>query len=233
MGLRVERSGGGGGGVKARGGGNGEGGSSRSGRGELASEPWRTYRCVRGLECPPLSQPDRAFTPPHHHHHHLIATHHHHSSQDVLEDVTYMNAMSDDSPKPTKAWDLPDEAALADFCSRELTADPQAFALEKICQNSLGFYLVRACAGVGDGGGMMHVWRWTYLSIVTHTHGSTHCHPSSHHTTTNSSAASARRRAGRRTRPRRASWRTWSVTRSVIKCLPMRTLPPLAPSPVD
>ena len=71
----------------------------------------------------------------------------------MLEDVTYMNAMSDDSPKPTKAWDLPDEAALADFCSRELTADPQAFALEKICQNSLGFYLVRACAGVCGGGG--------------------------------------------------------------------------------
>lgn len=74
--------------------------------------------------------------------------------QDVLEDVTYMNAMSDDSPKPTKAWELPDEAALADFCGRELAADPQAFALEKICQNSLGFYLVRACVH------SVMVWLW-------------------------------------------------------------------------
>ncbi len=69
-------------------------------------------------------------------------------TQDVLEDVTYMNAMSDDSPKPTKAWEFPDEAALHDFCARELGADPEAFTLEKICRNSLGFYLVRACVRV-------------------------------------------------------------------------------------
>ena len=55
-----------------------------------------------------------------------------------------MNAMSDDSPKPTKAWDFPDEATLQEFCLKELAANAHAFDLDVICQNSLGFYLVRA-----------------------------------------------------------------------------------------
>jgi hypothetical protein len=60
-----------------------------------------------------------------------------------------MNAMSDDSPKPTKAWEFPDEAALQEFCARELGADLEAFTLEKICRNSLGFYLVRSSVWLG------------------------------------------------------------------------------------
>lgn len=62
-----------------------------------------------------------------------------------------MNAMSDDSPKPTKAWEFPDDATLQEFCHRELAADPHAFALENVCQNALGFYLVRV-HHVLDGG---------------------------------------------------------------------------------
>jgi len=65
--------------------------------------------------------------------------------QDVLEDVTYMNAMSDDSPKPTKPWEWPDDAALNELITKELEADPQLFTLERICENSLGFYMVSSC----------------------------------------------------------------------------------------
>jgi len=52
-----------------------------------------------------------------------------------------MNAMSDDSPKPTKAWELPDQATLESFLSSELASDPSTFSLDKLCQDSLGFYL--------------------------------------------------------------------------------------------
>ena len=31
-----------------------------------------------------------------------------------------MNAMSDDSPKPTKAWEMPDENTLKEFVAREV-----------------------------------------------------------------------------------------------------------------
>ena len=138
----------GGGEVRARATGGGGGGNSSSGRGAIASKPWRTYRCVC-VYCRPYYCRCRRLSWPIFTSHPCLTR-----PQDVLEDVTYMNAMSDDSPKPTKAWDLPDEAALAEFCGRELAADPQAFALEKICQNSLGFYLVRACVR------SVMVWLW-------------------------------------------------------------------------
>ena len=59
-----------------------------------------------------------------------------------MEDVAYMNAMSDDSPKPTKAWKFPDDATVRDFAAKETGAD-----LERICENSLGFYLVSVVLG--------------------------------------------------------------------------------------
>ena len=52
-----------------------------------------------------------------------------------------MNAMSDDSPKPTKAWELPDDATLQSFLSSVSASDPSAFSLDKVSQDSLGFYL--------------------------------------------------------------------------------------------
>jgi hypothetical protein len=63
--------------------------------------------------------------------------------QDVLEDVTYMNAMSDDSPKPTKPWEFPDDATLKEFITKELETDPPVFTMDRICENALGFYMVR------------------------------------------------------------------------------------------
>jgi len=126
-----------------------------------------------------------------------------------------MNAMSDDSPKPTKAWEFPDEAALHDFCARELGADPEAFTLEKICRNSLGFYLVRACVRAGR---WICVWTGDTCGWGFRAERLTSCGPTMTPTTTTtlvSSAGTARRPAGRWTRPGRASSRTWSATRSV------------------
>ena len=53
-----------------------------------------------------------------------------------------MNAMSDDSPKPTKPWEFPDDITVREFVAKETEADVQVFSLERICENSLGFYMV-------------------------------------------------------------------------------------------
>lgn len=61
-----------------------------------------------------------------------------------------MNAMSDDSPKPTKAWVMPSEECLRAFVATEVGADPAAFSLERLAANSLGFFLFcKFCREVG------------------------------------------------------------------------------------
>lgn len=64
--------------------------------------------------------------------------------QDAIEDAQYINAMNDDSPRPTKVWDMPAKEALDRFIEDIRSRTPDQLNLEFICSNSLGFYLVRA-----------------------------------------------------------------------------------------
>jgi hypothetical protein len=62
--------------------------------------------------------------------------------QDAIEDAQYINAMNDDSPKPTKEWKMPSREVLeADIENIRKTA-PEQLGLEHMCASSLGFYLV-------------------------------------------------------------------------------------------
>lgn len=62
--------------------------------------------------------------------------------QDAIEDAQYINAMNDDSPKPTKQWTMPSEEALKSYVERMKACNPEELTLRFICSTPLGFYLV-------------------------------------------------------------------------------------------
>ena len=62
--------------------------------------------------------------------------------QDAIEDAQYVNAMHDESPKPTKEWKFPSPEALNQYLTRASFKEPQRLELDVICEDSLGFYLV-------------------------------------------------------------------------------------------
>lgn len=66
--------------------------------------------------------------------------------QDAIEDAQYMNAMHDDTPKPTKEWAFPNDEQLHEFINALVGKDPDEDTVERMCSNSLGLYLVRACS---------------------------------------------------------------------------------------
>ena len=63
--------------------------------------------------------------------------------QDAIEDAQYMNAMHDDSPKPTKEWRKPTPEELQKHLNTLQESDPKALTAEGICTGSLGLYMVR------------------------------------------------------------------------------------------
>lgn len=63
--------------------------------------------------------------------------------QDAIEDAQYINAMNDDSPKPTKQWTMPGEEVLAGYIERTRACNPEEMTLSYICSTPLGFYLVQ------------------------------------------------------------------------------------------
>ena len=62
--------------------------------------------------------------------------------QDAIEDAQYINAMNDDSPKPTKEWRMPSLQELQSYIESLKTSNPESLTLEAMCSNCLGFYLV-------------------------------------------------------------------------------------------
>lgn len=62
--------------------------------------------------------------------------------QDAIEDAQYMNAMHDDSPKPTKEWKRPSPEEYQKYMNRLQSADPKALTPEGICAGCLGLYMV-------------------------------------------------------------------------------------------
>jgi hypothetical protein len=62
--------------------------------------------------------------------------------QDAIEDAQYMNAVHDDSPKPSKPWKFKEKAALDAFVDNIRATRPQSMTLEAICASPSGFYLV-------------------------------------------------------------------------------------------
>lgn len=63
--------------------------------------------------------------------------------QDAIEDAQYMNAMNDSTPRPTKAWQFPSNAEIADYVNRLMANNPRKLQLEGVCEGSLGFFMVR------------------------------------------------------------------------------------------
>lgn len=62
--------------------------------------------------------------------------------QDAIEDAQYVNAMHDDSPKPTKEWKFPSPDALNAYMTKISFKEPNRLELNTICEDPLGFYLV-------------------------------------------------------------------------------------------
>ena len=62
--------------------------------------------------------------------------------QDAIEDAQYINAMNDDSPRPTKQWTMPSEEELQSYIERTKACNPDEMTVQHICSTPLGFYLV-------------------------------------------------------------------------------------------
>ena len=62
--------------------------------------------------------------------------------QDAIEDAQYVNAMHDDTPKPTKEWKFPSTDEMNAFVTRLTFSQPKLLELDTICEDSLGFFLV-------------------------------------------------------------------------------------------
>jgi hypothetical protein len=62
--------------------------------------------------------------------------------QDAIEDAQYVNAMHDDSPKPTKEWKWPTVEEINQFKTRLRQNSPEKMEIDGICSGSLGLYLV-------------------------------------------------------------------------------------------
>lgn len=61
--------------------------------------------------------------------------------QDAIEDAQLINALNDDTPRPTKAWDIPTVEEVEGYVKSIRQKNPTALELEGICSNCLGFYL--------------------------------------------------------------------------------------------
>jgi hypothetical protein len=72
--------------------------------------------------------------------------------QDAIEDAQYMNAINDDTPKPTREWKWPTPEELKEYTDKLQTTSPKAFEAEGFCKHGcLGFYLVSETKITGFG----------------------------------------------------------------------------------
>ena len=62
--------------------------------------------------------------------------------QEVIEDSQLINAMYDDTPKPTEAWFSASQEELDVYHSHLNNYNPTELSIPYICNTSLGFYLV-------------------------------------------------------------------------------------------
>jgi hypothetical protein len=62
--------------------------------------------------------------------------------QDAIEDAQFMNAMHDDTPKPTLQWVFPSLEEVDAYVNKLRAKNEALLEMAGICTNCLGFYLV-------------------------------------------------------------------------------------------
>eukprot|EP01035_Chromulina_nebulosa_P017077 gene17077-22589_t len=60
--------------------------------------------------------------------------------QDAIEDAQYMNAMHDDTPRPTKSWRKPTAEELQNYLSKLQNTQSKQLDIDYLCEGSLGLY---------------------------------------------------------------------------------------------
>jgi hypothetical protein len=60
----------------------------------------------------------------------------------AMEDNQYMDAMTDDSPHPTKKFIYPSSEELNNYQIKMKEKNPKVFELDIICRESIGLYMV-------------------------------------------------------------------------------------------
>ena len=59
--------------------------------------------------------------------------------QDAIEDAQYVNAMSDEGPKPSKEWPYPTKEELGSWKGQK---GPEFFKVETLCEMSMPLYML-------------------------------------------------------------------------------------------
>ena len=62
--------------------------------------------------------------------------------QDAIEDAQYINAMQDDTPRPTKEWKFPGPDDVNAFMTKIQNTKPVLLRPEGFCGGSLGLFMV-------------------------------------------------------------------------------------------
>lgn len=62
--------------------------------------------------------------------------------QDAIEDAQYMNAVHDDSPKPSKPWKFMEPRPLRAYIENIRATKPELMTLKSLCASPTGFFLV-------------------------------------------------------------------------------------------
>lgn len=62
--------------------------------------------------------------------------------QDAIEDAQFINAMHDDTPKPTLEWVFPSLEEVDAYVTKLRQKNEELLEMTGICTNCLGFYLV-------------------------------------------------------------------------------------------
>jgi hypothetical protein len=62
--------------------------------------------------------------------------------QDAIEDAQFMNAMHDDTPKPTLQWVFPSLEEVDAYVNKLRLKNEELLEMAGVCSNCLGFYLV-------------------------------------------------------------------------------------------
>jgi hypothetical protein len=62
--------------------------------------------------------------------------------QDAIEDAQYINAMQDDTPRPTKEWRFPSVETVEGYVAKLSDTRPMYVRPEGVCSGSLGLFMV-------------------------------------------------------------------------------------------
>jgi hypothetical protein len=66
--------------------------------------------------------------------------------QDAIEDAQYINAMQDDTPRPTKEWKFPSADYVESYVNNLTATRPIYVRPEGVCSGSLGLFMVSFCS---------------------------------------------------------------------------------------